>query len=74
MLTLLQLVHDSCNMNQIALVNECTVSKTLQAMPQLTDRSKLPKIVDPVIKDTMDHKHLYQVCIIFSLVYALKSY
>ncbi|VVB10731.1 unnamed protein product [Arabis nemorensis] len=31
------------------------------AMPQLTDRSKLPKIVDPVIKDTMDHKHLYQV-------------
>ncbi|KAJ0251854.1 Protein kinase domain-containing protein [Hirschfeldia incana] len=31
------------------------------AMPQLTDRSKLPTIVDPVIKDTMDHKHLYQV-------------
>ncbi|CAH2061061.1 unnamed protein product [Thlaspi arvense] len=31
------------------------------AMPQLTDRSKLPKIVDPVIKDTMDLKHLYQV-------------
>ncbi|KAF8110885.1 hypothetical protein N665_0078s0076 [Sinapis alba] len=31
------------------------------AMPQLTDRSKLPNIVDPVIKDTMDHKHLYQV-------------
>ncbi|XP_023633739.1 probable receptor-like protein kinase At1g80640 isoform X3 [Capsella rubella] len=30
------------------------------AMPQLTDRSKLPKIVDPVLKDTMDHKHLYQ--------------
>ncbi|CAB79918.1 serine/threonine protein kinase like protein [Arabidopsis thaliana] len=51
----------------IALVNECTVSKNLQAMPQLTDRSKLPKIVDPVIKDTMDHKHLYQVCVIFCL-------
>jgi hypothetical protein len=32
-----------------------------QAMPQLTDRSKLPNIVDPVIKDTMDPKHLYQV-------------
>lgn len=31
-------------------------------MPQLTDRSKLPNIVDPVIKDTMDLKHLYQVC------------
>lgn len=33
----------------------------LQAMPQLTDRSKLPNIVDPVIKDAMDLKHLYQV-------------
>ncbi|XP_054819641.1 probable receptor-like protein kinase At1g80640 [Prosopis cineraria] len=31
------------------------------AMPQLTDRSKLPNIVDPKIKDTMDPKHLYQV-------------
>ncbi|CAM8952764.1 unnamed protein product [Rhodiola kirilowii] len=31
------------------------------AMPQLTDRSKLPNIVDPVIKDAMDLKHLYQV-------------
>lgn len=31
------------------------------AMPQLTDRSKLPHIVDPMIKDTMDLKHLYQV-------------
>ncbi|XP_051203732.1 probable receptor-like protein kinase At1g80640 [Lolium perenne] len=31
------------------------------AMPQLTDRSKLPNIIDPVIKDTMDPKHLYQV-------------
>ncbi|KAE8699296.1 putative receptor-like protein kinase [Hibiscus syriacus] len=30
-------------------------------MPQLTDRLKLPNIVDPVIKDTMDLKHLYQV-------------
>ncbi|TXG66204.1 hypothetical protein EZV62_007479 [Acer yangbiense] len=27
------------------------------AMPQLTDRSKLPNIVDPVIRDTMDLKH-----------------
>lgn len=34
----------------------------MQAMPQLTDRAKLPNIVDPVIKDTMDLKHLYQVC------------
>ncbi|KAG2649003.1 probable receptor-like protein kinase At1g80640 [Panicum virgatum] len=31
------------------------------AMPQLTDRSKLPNIVDPMIKNTMDPKHLYQV-------------
>ncbi|PSS11192.1 Receptor-like protein kinase [Actinidia chinensis var. chinensis] len=31
------------------------------AMPQLTDRSKLPNIVDPVIRDRMDLKHLYQV-------------
>ncbi|XP_038713142.1 probable receptor-like protein kinase At1g80640 [Tripterygium wilfordii] len=31
------------------------------AMPQLTDRSKLPNIVDPAIRDTMDLKHLYQV-------------
>ncbi|KAJ1376572.1 Serine/threonine-protein kinase, active site [Sesbania bispinosa] len=31
------------------------------AMPHLTDRSKIPHIVDPVIKDTMDLKHLYQV-------------
>ncbi|XP_021298186.1 probable receptor-like protein kinase At1g80640 [Herrania umbratica] len=31
------------------------------AMPQLTDRSKLPNIVDPVIKETMDLRHLYQV-------------
>ncbi|KAK6284851.1 hypothetical protein POUND7_003803 [Theobroma cacao] len=31
------------------------------AMPQLTDRSKLPNIVDSVIKETMDLKHLYQV-------------
>ncbi|KAK6927598.1 Serine-threonine/tyrosine-protein kinase, catalytic domain, partial [Dillenia turbinata] len=31
------------------------------AMPQLTDRSKLPNIVDAAIKDTMDLKHLYQV-------------
>jgi hypothetical protein len=35
----------------------------VQAMPQLTDRSKLPNIIDPVIKDTMDPKHLYQVLI-----------
>ncbi|KAK7274580.1 hypothetical protein RIF29_15676 [Crotalaria pallida] len=31
------------------------------AMPILTDRSKLSNIVDPVIKNTMDPKHLYQV-------------
>ncbi|KAK9666478.1 hypothetical protein RND81_14G187500 [Saponaria officinalis] len=31
------------------------------AMPQFTDRSKLPNIVDPVIRDKMDPKHLYQV-------------
>ncbi|KAH8512807.1 hypothetical protein Peur_056727 [Populus x canadensis] len=31
------------------------------AMPRLADRSKLPNVVDPVIKDTMNLKHLYQV-------------
>ncbi|KAL0006388.1 hypothetical protein SO802_013949 [Lithocarpus litseifolius] len=37
------------------------------AMPQLTDRSKLPNIMDPVIKDTMDLKHLYQVAAVAML-------
>ncbi|KAM6602338.1 hypothetical protein CsatA_021947 [Cannabis sativa] len=32
-----------------------------RAMPQLTDRTRLPNVVDPAIKDTMDLKHLYQV-------------
>lgn len=31
------------------------------AMPQLTDRTKLPNIVDPVIRNAMDMNHLYQV-------------
>ncbi|XP_065868735.1 probable receptor-like protein kinase At1g80640 [Euphorbia lathyris] len=31
------------------------------ALPQLTDRAKLPNIVDPVINNSMDLKHLYQV-------------
>ncbi|XP_054781451.1 probable receptor-like protein kinase At1g80640 [Prosopis cineraria] len=31
------------------------------AMPQLTDRTKLSSIIDPVIRNTMDLKHLYQV-------------
>ncbi|KAK9140464.1 hypothetical protein Scep_010145 [Stephania cephalantha] len=34
------------------------------AMPQLKDRSKLPNIVDHVIKNTMDLKHLYQVGVV----------
>ncbi|KAH9296796.1 hypothetical protein KI387_028478 [Taxus chinensis] len=34
------------------------------AMPQLKDRTKLPSIVDPTIKDTMNLKHLYQVAAI----------
>ncbi|XP_075511064.1 putative receptor-like protein kinase At1g80640 isoform X3 [Primulina tabacum] len=34
------------------------------AMPQLTDRSKLPNILDPAIRNTMDLKHLYQVAAI----------
>ncbi|CAL0310780.1 unnamed protein product [Lupinus luteus] len=37
------------------------------AMPQLTDRSKLPNIVDPVIKDTIVLKHLYQVAVVVVL-------
>ncbi|XP_051187166.1 probable receptor-like protein kinase At1g80640 isoform X2 [Lolium perenne] len=31
------------------------------AMPQITDRTKLPQIIDPVIQNTMDLRHLYQV-------------
>ncbi|KAL2923992.1 hypothetical protein RDABS01_015483 [Bienertia sinuspersici] len=31
------------------------------AMPQLIDRSKLNNILDPIIRDKMDLKHLYQV-------------
>ncbi|KAL2923993.1 hypothetical protein RDABS01_015484 [Bienertia sinuspersici] len=30
------------------------------AMPQLIDRSKLNNILDPIIRDKMDLKHLYQ--------------
>ncbi|XP_044463796.1 probable receptor-like protein kinase At1g80640 [Mangifera indica] len=45
------------------------------AMPRLTDRSKLPNIVDPVIKNTMDLKHLYQVAAVAVLcVQAEPSY
>jgi hypothetical protein len=33
----------------------------LQAMPQITDRAKLPNIIDPIIRNTMDLRHLYQV-------------
>ncbi|KAK4785795.1 hypothetical protein SAY86_002484 [Trapa natans] len=31
------------------------------ALPQLTDRSKLPDILDPFIEEKVDMKHLYQV-------------
>ncbi|KQJ95935.1 probable receptor-like protein kinase At1g80640 isoform X1 [Brachypodium distachyon] len=31
------------------------------AMPQITDRTKLPDIIDPVIRNTMDLRHLFQV-------------
>ncbi|KAE9445400.1 hypothetical protein C3L33_22703, partial [Rhododendron williamsianum] len=39
------------------------------AMPQITDRSKLPSIVDPVVRNTMDLKHLYQVGETITLAY-----
>ncbi|KAL8482643.1 hypothetical protein ACS0TY_025619 [Phlomoides rotata] len=39
---------------------ECQTMVTW-AMPQLMDRTKLPNIVDPVIRNSMDIKHLYQV-------------
>lgn len=42
-------------------------------MPQLTDRSKLPNIVDPVIKNTMDLKHLYQVCLLHNTAFNAPS-
>ncbi|PNX96854.1 receptor-like protein kinase [Trifolium pratense] len=45
------------------------------AMPQLTDRSKLPSLLDPVIQNTMDLKHLYQVAAVAVLcVQAEPSY
>lgn len=31
------------------------------AIPQISDRTKLPNIIDPVIRNTMDLRHLYQV-------------
>ncbi|KAG8046928.1 hypothetical protein GUJ93_ZPchr0008g12219 [Zizania palustris] len=31
------------------------------AIPQISDRTKLPNIIDPVIRHTMDLRHLYQV-------------
>ena len=34
----------------------------MQAMPQLTNRAVLPTIVDPVIRDSVDEKYLFQVC------------
>ncbi|KAK6161638.1 hypothetical protein DH2020_005019 [Rehmannia glutinosa] len=40
---------------------QCHQSIVTWAMPQLTDRTKLPNIVDPVISNSMDLKHLYQV-------------
>lgn len=41
----------------------------MQAMPQLTNRSLLPHIVDPVIKNTVDEKYLFQVCELQAIVY-----
>ncbi|KAL3618379.1 hypothetical protein CASFOL_038700 [Castilleja foliolosa] len=43
--------------------NQCQ-SIVTWATPLLTDRSKLPIIVDQSIRDTMDLKHLYQVAAI----------
>ncbi|KAE8702524.1 Aldolase-type TIM barrel family protein [Hibiscus syriacus] len=40
---------------------------------RLTDRSKLPDIVDPVIRNTMDLKHLYQVGKLLSLFIKLTA-
>ncbi|CAI9113911.1 OLC1v1014617C3 [Oldenlandia corymbosa var. corymbosa] len=42
-------------------ISDTPQSLVTWAMPQLTDRTKLPGIVDPVIRNTMDLKHLYQV-------------
>jgi hypothetical protein len=40
-------------------------------MPQLTDMSKLSSIIDPMVKNTMSLKHLYQVSIFKSLKYSM---
>ena len=45
-----------------------------QAMPQLTDRLKLPNIVDPSIVNTMDLKHLYQVKLLLRVNQYLKLF
>lgn len=37
------------------------------AMPQIRNRAKLPSIVDPMMKDTVNLKHLYQVAAIATL-------
>ncbi|MQL91060.1 hypothetical protein Taro_023667 [Colocasia esculenta] len=58
---LLELLMGRKPVEKMPLINQFD---DLQAMPQLTDRSKLPNIVDPVIRNTMDLKHLYQIAAI----------
>ncbi|KAL5729676.1 hypothetical protein ACHQM5_002593 [Ranunculus cassubicifolius] len=57
---LLELLMGRKAMENMTTPSQCE-SIVTWAMPQLTDRSKLPNIVDPVIRNTMDLKHLYQV-------------
>ncbi|KAK9080018.1 hypothetical protein SSX86_001693 [Deinandra increscens subsp. villosa] len=57
---LLELLLGRRPVEKLAAASECQ-SIITWAMPQLTDRSKLPNIVDPVIRYSMDLKHLYQV-------------
>lgn len=63
-------LNTSCKLLISSVRGDCKVKTfhDLQAMPQLTDRSKLPCILDPVIRDTMDLKHLYQVHRIEALI------
>ncbi|WCJ40420.1 Protein kinase superfamily protein [Euphorbia peplus] len=56
---LLELLTGRRPVEKISRVNSESI--VTWALPQLTDRTKLPNIVDPAIKNSMDLKHLYQV-------------
>lgn len=56
-----------CKHDTLPIVNQAILDTCMQVLPQLADRDGLPDIVDPVIRRTMDLKHLCQVAAIASL-------